>query len=158
MNEIIKGFQQFVNEGQGPAHSLLRDLHRQARERAKSGDYSRGFGNPDYKAEVTDRMNQLSPAERERFKAVGTRTAHHRSAQLKLDKMKSDPDGLTRLIDGYFNSGTGEWIAPLVDEFVSTDMTVDQLNAEIQKHTVTSEKQEEWIANVFKRKYGIGIF
>ena len=135
MNKIIKGFQQFVNEGQGPAHQLYRkaDDMRKQRDYSKPGDWSDKIAQiaTDYKTLKTD-----DPAEADRFAKLGKRLAGYSSGIGRKELIKRvDPNILTKLITDYFADPTDTWPTELSHEFLNGNMSIDQLKREMIKRS-----------------------
>jgi hypothetical protein len=135
MNKIIKGFQQFVNEGQGPAHQLYRkaDDMRKQRDYSNPRDWSDKITQiaTDYKTLKTD-----DPAEADRFAELAKRLAGHsyRTGRKELIK-RVDPKLLARMIADNFADSTDTWPTELSHEFLNGDMSIDQLKREMIKRS-----------------------
>jgi hypothetical protein len=120
MKPIIKGFSQFVNEGSGPAHTLLRKAFA---DRGSKPD--KGF--------IEDfRKLKDNPEEYKRFKDISMRTKDYRQnysqQQYETSQMKKlKPENLIWRIGDYFGDPGDVWIKDLVDEFLNSNMSFDQL-------------------------------
>ena len=152
MKPLIKNFSQFLNEGHGPAHTLLRKIEKDRRElptHAGSEEFKK-FGD-----DVLAQRDELEPEERDRFTKLAHRTAAWRSSNRvlpdQLAALKSNPKILHQYIVDGFGYQEDAWISDLVDEFVSTDMQLDDLvNAILQNYDSAVTNRNWTQANVRK--------
>jgi hypothetical protein len=141
MTKIIKGFSQFVNEGSGPAHTLLRKAF------ADGSKPDKGF------IEDFGKLKD-NPEEYKRFKDIANRTKDYRQKQAQISRVKSNPEHLLRLIQSYFGYPEDVWIKDLVDEFSNSNMSLDELSQAIADNSKMASGQSlEKIKAILSRGY-----
>jgi hypothetical protein len=112
----LAGVKELMNEGSGPAHTLLRKAFA---DRGSKPD--KGF--------IEDfRKLKDNPEEYKRFKDISMRTKDYRQQQYDTSQMKKlKPENLIWKIGNYFGDPGDVWIKDLVDEFLNSNMSFDEL-------------------------------
>ena len=136
MKKIIKGFTQFVNEGDNPAHNFLRKTHKHITGEEPNPEYK------DHRA-LTAEFDAMSDTDQERFYKVADRTRNFREADVSRAKQsgiaayyRNNPNRLLRIIEDECFTPGSQIAAEIVDEFVNDDnMTIDQLAQTVSSKT-----------------------
>ena len=140
-----------INEGDNPAHNLLRDVHQMNKDT--------GRFDPKYADYLNSRYNKLTADDRDRFGKVAMRTKDSR--QNEIDDVnqrhsltvpayyRNNPKKLLHILeDEYFTPGS-QLAAEIVDEFVNDDsMTIAELAQTVSSSDTHRGGSPERITNI----------
>lgn len=136
-----------VNEGDNPAHNLIRTAHNRA-----IGKHTGPFD------PISD-WSKMTDDEKDRFDKVADRTKNFRKADISRNEAsiiagfyRNNPNRLLMILENDFYTVGSEVAADIVDQFVNDPtMTIDQLAQEVSSSATHRKPSPEWVIKLLTR-------